>query len=323
MKFGYTINNKLMMNSNGKLLGVDPYNPLNLPQGTIRVRTNDGQPPVNGSYNSATLVEGTTDVYDVYRGGDILLNVLDNSTNVIDVLGANTEGVTVADGMFHGCTALSSVVSFDASTMKSMKSTFEGCSSLTDAPYLYTTNVTHMWMIFKGCASLTSVPLYDTSKVTRNGGFIEAFMNCSSLTSVPLFDLSNVDTLTRTFYGCTSLVSVPKFDIENAYGMPSTFANCTSLTTIPLFDTRNIKHMNHTFQNCTSLTSIPLFDTGNLLDMGYAFDNCVNVQSGALSLYKQASTQSFVPGHTHTFTNCGINTESGSAELAQIPSDWK
>ena len=81
--------------------------------------------------------------------------------------------------------------------------------------------------------------------------------------------------------------------------------------------------MNCTFQNCTSLTSIPLFDTGNRLDMSYAFDNCVNVQSGALALYQQASTQSFVPGHTHTFTNCGINTETGSAELAQIPSDWK
>ena len=68
MKFGYTINNKLMMNSNGKLLGVevnDPYNPLHLPQGTIRVRTNDGQQPLNGNYDTATLVEGTTDVYDV------------------------------------------------------------------------------------------------------------------------------------------------------------------------------------------------------------------------------------------------------------------
>ena len=323
MKFGYTINNKLMMNSNGKLLGVDPYNPLNLPQGTIRVRTNDGQPPINGSYNRVTLVEGTTDVYDVFAGGDEFLYTLNGSTNVIDVLGVNSEGKIHSNSMFHGCTALSSVPSFDTTKITNMDSMFEGCSSLTDAPYLYTSNVTHMWMIFKDCASLTSVPLYDTSKVTSAGGFIEAFMNCSSLTSVPLFDLSNTDTLDRTFYGCTSLVSVPKFDIANVYGMPSTFENCTSLTTIPLFDTRNLKYMNNTFKNCTSLTSIPLFDTVNLMDMGYAFDNCVNVQSGALALYKQASTQSIVPGHTHTFTYCGRDTQTGSAELAQIPSDWK
>lgn len=323
MKYGYTINNKLMMNSKGKLLGVDPYNPLNLPQGTIRVRTNDGQPPVSGNWNYVTLVEGTTDVYDVFVGGDELLYTLRGATNVIDVLGVNAEGKIRSNSMFKGCTALSSVPSFDTTKITNMDSMFEGCSSLTDAPYLDTSNVTHMWMIFKDCASLTSVPLYDTSKVTSAGGFMEAFMNCSSLTSVPLFNLSNTDTLDRSFYGCTSLVSVPKFDITNVDAMPSTFKNCTSLTTIPLFDTSNLRYMDETFQNCTSLTSIPLFDTSNLVGIAYAFENCVNVQSGALALYQQASTQSVVPHHTHTFTNCGINTETGSAELAQIPSDWK
>lgn len=72
MKYGYTINNKLMANNNGMLLTVDaydPYNPLDLPPNTIRVRTSDGQPPVNGHYSSATLVPGTTDVYDVYKSG--------------------------------------------------------------------------------------------------------------------------------------------------------------------------------------------------------------------------------------------------------------
>lgn len=27
--------------------------------------------------------------------------------------------------------------------------------------------------------------------------------------------------------------------------------------------------------------------------------------------------------HIYTFRNCGINTQTGSAELAQIPNDWK
>ena len=95
MKFGYTINNKLMMNSNGKLLGVelnDPYNPLGLPHNTMRVRTNDGQPPVNGDYDSATLVKGTTDVYDVYSPRHDWTGLLSDSTNVVEVLGANTQG---------------------------------------------------------------------------------------------------------------------------------------------------------------------------------------------------------------------------------------
>jgi len=52
--------------------------------------------------------------------------------------------------------------------------------------------------------------------------------------------------------------------------------------------------------------------------------NCIKVQSGALALYQQASTQANPPSnHTQTFTNCGSNTETGAAELHQIPYDWK
>ena len=225
MKFGYTINNKLMINSNGKLIGTDPYNPLNLPQGTIRVRTNDGQPPINGSYTRATLVEGTTDVYDVYNISPDLCGLLFyNSTNVVEVLCADTSEMVHSYGMFRNCTALS------------------------------------------------SVQLFDTSKVTNMAGM---------------------------------------------------FADCTSLTSAPLFDTKNANNMESMFLRCSSITSVPLYDTSNLIDMSYAFDNCVNVQSGALALYQQASTQAHTPGHICTFTNCGINTETGSAELAQIHSDWK
>lgn len=82
--------------------------------------------------------------------------------------------------------------------------------------------------------------------------------------------------------------------------------------------------MNRMLYFCTSLTSLPLFNTSNVEYMDSAFNSCVNVQSGALDLYRQASTQTNPPGHhDSTFTNCGINTETGSAELAQIPSDWK
>ena len=101
MKFGYTINNKLITNAAGSLLTTDPYNYLNLPPNTFRVRTNDGQEPISGNYDSATLVEGTTDVYDVYKGGYNLGNILFASKNVIEVLGANTENVTGMGYWFH------------------------------------------------------------------------------------------------------------------------------------------------------------------------------------------------------------------------------
>ena len=90
MKYGYTINNKLMANSNGKLLTtLDTNNPLNLPLNTIRVRTNDGEPPNRPypMYDSATLVSGTTDVYDVYKEGN-QLNYEDelSKNNVIEII---------------------------------------------------------------------------------------------------------------------------------------------------------------------------------------------------------------------------------------------
>ena len=120
MKFGYTINNKLMMNSNGKLIGVDPYNPLNLPPNTFRVRTNDGEAPISGNYDTATLVEGTTDIYDVYKSGTNLGNMLFASTNVTEVLGANTENVTGMAGAFSNCYSLTSVPLFDTSKVTNM-----------------------------------------------------------------------------------------------------------------------------------------------------------------------------------------------------------
>jgi surface protein len=102
------------------------------------------------------------------------------------------------------------------------------------------------------------------------------------------------------------------------------FNGCTSLTTVPLFDTSRVRIMGFMFNNCTNLTVIPLFDITNVTYMTYTFRNCINVQSGALAIYKRASTKAIeVTTHNETFTNCGSNTTTGAAELAQIPSDWK
>ena len=176
-----SFDNKLMKIGNG-LLGpaeVTPPGPV-LPANTVRVRTNDGNPPTKGSYTSydtATLVSGTTDVYDVYKSGTNFESLLDGCTNIIEILGANTTGVT---------------------------------------------NMTYM------------------------------------------------------------------------------------------------------FTNCEALTAIPLFDTSSVINMDNTFSGCYRVESGALALYNQASSQTTPPSnHSYTFRNCGSNTVTGAAELAQIPDDWK
>ena len=231
---------------------IDPCNPLNLPPNTVRVRTNDGLVPYkssNTSYDTATLVEGTSDVYDVYKSGTDFKFLFCDSRNIVEVLGANTTGITDMYNMFSHCTSLTTVHLFDTFSVTDMQQMFYKCNQLTSVPLFYTSNVTVMIYMFGYCNSLTSVPLFDTSSVTN----MEA-----------------------------------------------------------MFDT------------CSSLTSVPLFNTSSVVSMHDMFLNCKKVQSGALALYLQASTQANPPsGHVKTFRNCGSNTTTGAAELAQIPDDWK
>jgi len=148
----------------------DPYNPLNLPPNTVRVRTRNGNPPNKGtttSYDTATLVPGTTDVYDVYKSGTSFRSMLVDASNVIEVLGANTNGITNMDYMFYYCDRLASVSLFDTSSVTSMERMFLNCRSLISVPLFDTSNVTTTYYMFGACSSLTSVPLFNTSKVTE------------------------------------------------------------------------------------------------------------------------------------------------------------
>ena len=77
------------------------------------------------------------------------------------------------------------------------------------------------------------------------------------------------------------------------------------------------------FEGCRTLTSIPLFNLSSARDADYMFYACNNVESGALALYQQVSTQANPPWHTRMFYACGSDTTTGAAELAQIPNDWK
>ena len=304
IKFGnfiVTDNNSWLSESSSP--GPTPPTPV-LPAGTVRVRTSDGNAPIKNeatlienrtSYETATLVSGTNDVYDVYKSGDSFYNLLRSSTNVTEVLGANTTGITNMRNMFSGCSSLTSVVLFD------------------------TSSVTNMNGMFASCRSLTTVPLFDTSSVTDMGYM---FDYCSTLANVPLFDTSSVTNMNGMFSFCT-LTTVPLFNTSSCEDMRNMFYYCRSLTSVPLFNTSNVTNMNSMFMECTSLTSVPLFNTSSVTNMDWMFTDCVNVQSGALALYQQASTQTTPPSsHSNTFYLCGSNTTTGTAELAQIPATW-
>lgn len=230
---------------------IDPYNPLDLPDYTIRIKMKSSSSAPNVPGATVTAVQGQTDVYDVCTTGGSGPNWEDllSGIDIVEVLGANTA------------------------------------------------NVHYIAQIFRNCVHLTSVQLFDLSHFTDVGAM---FYNCTALTTVPLFDTSNVTS------------------------MRMMFDSCTSLEIVPLFNTSNVTDMASMFSNCTSFKTIPLFNTAKVTDMSMMFNYCVNVESGALALYQQASSQTNPPTyHRSTFYGCGYNTETGAAELAQIPSDWK
>lgn len=174
--------------------------------------------------------------------------------------------------------------------------------------------------LFYICNSLLEVIGANTSNVTK---MENTFYYCEYLTTVSLFDTSNVTNMQRTFFYCHRLTTVPLFDTSNVTVTVGMFEYCYSLTTVPLFNTSSVTSMFIMFHGCTSLTTVPLFDTRNVTSMEQMFDGCNNVQSGALSLYQQASTQATPPSiYNSCFENCGSNTASGQADLSQIPTSW-
>lgn len=134
-------------------------------------------------------------------------------------------------------------------------------------------------------------------------------------------------------YDQRKLIKVIGANTTGVVDMHNMFCECRALISVPLFDTSSVTDMGSMFFDCMSLTDIPLFDTSSVTNMGFrigtmpirrgTFENCYNVQSGTLALYRQVSSQTAPPDkHDNCFLNCGANTVTGAAELAQIPSDW-
>ncbi len=125
-------------------------------------------------------------------------------------------------------------------------------------------------------------------------------------------------------YTRTWLIQVYGANTTGVIHMDGLFRGCEALMDVALFDTRACTNMRGMFCECSHLKHIPLFDTSSCNDMTDMCFNCSWVQSGALALYQQASSQSNPPrNHHYAFHRCGRYTVTGAAELAQIPDDWK
>lgn len=111
--------------------------------------------------------------------------------------------------------------------------------------------------------------------------------------------------LTPNNLGCTcKIVDSGNLDIVDANGntcqsMDRMFLSCTGITEFSTLQCSNVQNLNSTFNGCTEVTD-------------GAYDQYVWFNTYATS----------VNNHSGTFTDCGSNTQTGVAELAQIPVGW-
>ena len=271
---------------------VDPLDPSNVPPNTIRCKFSSGYTPTMG--DSQTLVDATENIWDITKSDRRYSGLFQSNTDLLVATISSLDSITNIGGLF------------------------QGASNLTKATIR---NVNYsLSQVFSRCSSLVSVDLKDS---ILTGSANNLFLECVSLTSIKDLNTNNITGASFMFDNCRSLTSIPLFDTRACTSMWHMCSRCSSLVTVPLFDTSSCTNLSEMFSGCTSLTTIPLFNTSSCTNMSEMFRDCYNVQSGTVALYQQASTQATPPtSHSRTFENCGRDTITGAAELAQIPTDW-
>lgn len=286
------------------------------------IRTSSSSSGCDGAY----LINETDNIWDVYRNDTSWYGLFIGDSNLLEVIGCNASGITDIVVMCGDCSSLTKVNLSGLTNVTSLMQSFRNCYALTDVT-ISDTSLTTINGAFKGCTSLTNVSI-NTSDVTV---FDYAFQDCTSLITAPILDMSHADSTYAMFFNCSSLVNIPQYASNMLADASYMFADCSSLVTVPLFNFINLRTTRSMFEDCTSLTALPAFSSAtlHLVSATYAmFEGCINVESGIVDFYNSLINKSGLVTHpvtdyARTFRDCGSNTVTGAAELAQIPSDWK
>ena len=101
----------------------------------------------------------------------------------------------------------------------------------------------------------------------------------------------------------------------------------SSIEEIYISNMPNLKDIGNMCINATGLKMVPYIDdVSGITGCLSAFKGCVNVESGITNMYNRLSQVSALSqeyAHYQCFNNCGSDTVTGAAELANVPSGWK
>ena len=233
----------------------------------------------------------------------------------------NVSASNHADGIFSGCTALTSV-SFSPELTAIPYSLLRGCPGITSLTIPDTIEKIGGYA-FAGCTSLKTVRI--SSSVTAIPG--SAFAGCTALSSVHIPDgVTSIGS--SAFQGCTSLktLSVPG-SVTLIDG--AAFAGCTALTTVTLSE--GLRSMGTVvFKGCTALKSINIPASLTFIGASNAedgsFRNCPALETLTLSpeatlipknLLRgcQSVTYLHIPAAVTTIGNYAFNSCTGLTDI--------
>ena len=142
---------------------------------------------------------------------------LEYSQALLDAWNANNE---YADYYYQRNCWVKHLPLIDTSNVTSMNGMFAGCTALTTIPQLDTSNVTSMNAMFQNFVEATPMSLVDNYKDYNTG---------AALTSIPQLDTSNVKYMYCMFYGCASLTRIASIDMSSVEDTEDIFLFCVAL----------------------------------------------------------------------------------------------
>lgn len=176
---------------------------------------------------------------------------------------------SLANNVFHNCTALESVV-LPSGITQIPTYAFNNCQSLTSI--VIPDSVTYMAdSVFSGCTSLKSITLSKNIKTLKR----MTFYNCPNLTDITLPEgLTALEDW--IFHSCKSLKKIVIPDSVTSIG-ETVFYQCSSLESVKIGS--GLKTLpNSTFQYCSSLKNIELPNSLTVIG-DEVFYNCSNLKS--------------------------------------------
>ena len=273
-------------------------------------------------------------------------NAFQNDTSLQKIT-LNKVMLSIPEGMFNGCTSLSSVV-FPAGSQIMLvdKVAFQKCTALTTlelpSPVKYIAAGA-----FNGCTKLQKLIVPDDFEAFINDTGASTFASCPVLSLAPKSKASslkanqiiipdNVKTIpTNCFDKCTGITSVVMDKVtfidgaafQNCTSLPSVtipdaverirenvFAGCTSLKTV-VYSKKLTEIELNAFKKCTSLSTLTPSGTKAITGAIQVPASCGTIGNEAFSGCTSLKYINFLGGASSTFANMGTKAFSGCTAL--------